>query len=343
MQLSHVNIAFNQLPYEAQLTRLSALATRAIAHYGLDNATFTLANYTNNAVFKVEAEQGTFALRIHRAGLKPLAWLKSELMWLETLATEGVRVPAPAGEIYTGILEDEPLPVYCTLTNWLTGDHIAYANMTDDHLRTIGRFIAQLHNTASSFTPPASFLRPTLDYEGLFGENSPYNPKEGAKIFTDEQKQVMAQVQARVAQTFDQLGQTEQTFGLIHADLIGNNLVWEGNAVGAIDFNDCGYGYFLYDLAPLLWMNRNEPNYARLRLMLWDGYNEIRPQPEKWMNTLTTFVAARHVASCRWIAGNLSNPSVRARAEIIIAERVEEMKSFLMQPNDLIKGDKLHG
>jgi len=343
MQFSHAKVEFNRLPYEAQLSRLSALATRALAHYGLDNATVTLANYTNNAVFRVESAQGTFALRIHRAGLKPLAWLKSELMWLSALTEKGMCVPSPAGDIYAGQLDDEPLTVYCTLTNWLIGEHLTFTDMTNDHFMAIGRFIGTLHNIASTFTASAEFVRPQLDYEGLFGEKSPYNPKDGVTIFTDEQKQVMMAVQARVASLFDQLGRTLETVGLIHADLIPKNLVWDGDRVGAIDFDDCGYGYFLYDLAPMLWMNRNEPNYAQLRLMIWDGYRQIRPQPEHWINALPTLVAARHVASCRWIAGNLSNPSVRARAELVIAERVEEMKSFLMQPNDLIKGEKLHG
>ncbi|MCU0482216.1 MAG: phosphotransferase [Anaerolineae bacterium] len=339
MQLSHVKTEFNQLPYEAQLERLSALARRAITHYGLDDATVSLLNYTNNAVFKVEAQSGVMILRLYRAGLRPLTAIQSELMWLSELAEKGVHVPAPIGEIYTGELEHEASPVYCTLTTRLEGEPLTYAQMTDDHIRAIGRFIGQLHTIASGFTPSADFSRSRLDYEGLFGDDSPYNPKDGASIFTDEQKAVMEQVQTRVKATFDYLGQTADTFGLIHADFIPQNMVWDGMKLGAIDFEYCGYGYYLYDLAPMLWMNRNEPNYDHLRLMLWDGYNEIRPQPKNWMNTLPTFVAARHVASCRWIAGNLSNPSVRARAHQVIAERVEEMKSFLMQPNDLIKGE----
>lgn len=339
MQLSHVKTEFNQLPYEAQLERLSALATRAIAHYGFDDATFSLVNYTNNAVFKVEAPSGVYILRLYRAGLRPLSAIQSELMWLSALAENGVCVPAPIGEIYTGELEDEALPVYCTLTTRLEGEPLTYAQMTDDHIRAIGQFIGQLHTVATTFIAPADFSRPRLDYEGLFGDDSPYNPKEGASIFTDEQKMVMKQVQDRVKETFDFLGQTAETFGLIHADFIPQNMVWDGMKLGAIDFEYCGYGYYLYDLAPMLWMNRNEPNYDHLRLTLWDGYNQVRPQSENMMKTLQTFVAARHIASCRWIAGNLSNPSVRARAHQVIAERVEEMKSFLMQPNDLIKGE----
>jgi len=339
MQLSHVKTEFNQLPYEAQLERLSALATRAIAHYGFDDVTFSLVNYTNNAVFKVEAPDGVYILRLYRAGLRPLIAIQSELMWLSALAQHGIHVPTPIGEIYTGELEDEALPVYCTLTTRLEGEPLTYAQMTDDHIRAIGRFIGQLHTVASTFITPADFSRPRLDYEGLFGDDSPYNPKDGASIFTDEQKVVMKHVQDRVKETFDFLGQTAETFGLIHADFIPQNMVWDGMKLGAIDFEYCGYGYYVYDLAPMLWMNRNEPSYDHLRLTLWDGYTQVRPQPEKMMKTLQTFVAARHVASCRWIAGNLSNPSVRARAHQVIAERVEEMKSFLMQPNDLIKGE----
>ncbi|PJF29843.1 MAG: hypothetical protein CUN52_06290 [Phototrophicales bacterium] len=334
MYVHHDKVTFDNLSHEAQLARLSDLAKRAVDFYGLKDAHLHLTTYTNNAVYRVEASSGMFTLRIHRPGLKSLAWLRSEQIWLRALTENRLYVPSPAGDIYIGELEDEPLPAYCTLTTWLKGEHIALADMTDDHIRMIGQLIGQLHTVASAFVPPADFVRPTLDYEGLFGENSPYNPKDGAKIFTDDQLSVMADVQARVLEVFEQLGKTSHTFGLIHADLIPKNLLWDEGQVGAIDFDDSGYGYYLYDLAPFLWMNRNEPNYAQLRLMLWDGYQQARPQPEAYIDYLQTLVMARHIASCRWIAGNLSNPSVRDRAPQVIAERVAEMKTFLMQPNN---------
>ena len=344
MQSSRKKTDFNTLPYEAQLTRLTDLAKRAIVFYGLDGATITLTSYTNNAVFMVESAMGIFTLRLHRAGMKSLTGLRSEWVWMKTLAENGVYLPTPVGDIYTGTLEDEPLPIYCTLTTWLKGEHITFLDMTDDHIKTIGKFIGQLHSVASAFVPPADFERPTYDYDGLFGENSPYNPKDGAKIFTDDQKAVMAEVQARVADAFSRMGKSSDTFGLIHADLIPTNLIWNGAQVGAIDFEYCGYGYYLYDLAPFLWMTRNEPNSAHVRLMVWEGYTQARPQHEAYMNELDTMVMARHVASCRWIAGNLSNPSVRDRAPQVIAERVAEMKSFLMQPKKhIIKADKPNG
>jgi Ser/Thr protein kinase RdoA (MazF antagonist) len=45
------------------------------------------------------------------------------------------------------------------------------------------------------------------------------------------------------------LGDGTDQFGLIHADLhLDNALFWRDD-VRIIDFDDCGFGYWLYDIA----------------------------------------------------------------------------------------------
>ena len=75
------------------------------------------------------------------------------------------------------------------------------------------------------------------------------------------------------------LGEGADTVGLIHADMhLGNALFWRGE-VKVIDFDDCGFGYWLYDIAVSLWELRHRNDYEHFRSALIDGYTRRRPLP----------------------------------------------------------------
>jgi Ser/Thr protein kinase RdoA (MazF antagonist) len=75
----------------------------------------------------------------------------------------------------------------------------------------------------------------------------------------------------------DNYRKTPQTWGLIHADLRPSNILTDGTKLTVIDFDDCGFGYFLYDYAASLSFVEHEP-YARAMANSWmAGYQEISP------------------------------------------------------------------
>ena len=89
-------------------------------------------------------------------------------------------------------------------------------------------------------------------------------------------------------------------YGLIHADVLRENLLDDAGRLWLIDFDDCGFGFRLYDLATALSQSLDEPQLPGLAAALLDGYGESRrlpPQPGQW---LTLFVLLRCLASCGW-------------------------------------------
>ena len=57
---------------------------------------------------------------------------------------------------------------------------------------------------------------------------------------------------------------TPGTFGLIHADLHLDNTLFADGEARLIDFDDCGFGYRIYDVAVALWELRHRRDYTRL-------------------------------------------------------------------------------
>jgi len=67
----------------------------ALSLWGLKGASYTLAAARENAVYRVEAAKGTYALRLHRAGYRTDAELSSELHWMRACAQGRIVVPEP--------------------------------------------------------------------------------------------------------------------------------------------------------------------------------------------------------------------------------------------------------
>jgi Ser/Thr protein kinase RdoA (MazF antagonist) len=313
-----------------RMARLETLAREALEAFGLPGAALSPHAHTNNAVFRADDRRGSYLLRIHRPGLKRLAWIRSELAWLEAIRREtGLCVPEPAGPVYSGALPDVDGPVYCVLLGWLEGQPTAPEMITRAQAEALGAFAGRLHDFAARFIPPPEFERPRLDWEGLFGADSPYYSAAEAGYFTAEMRAVLDEAATRAGLTMAALDAAGESFGLIHADLIAKNVLFNGETVCAIDFDDCAYGYYLYDLTPLLWACRADPRYEVIQDALWRGYTAARPLPEELRPHLETLVAARHVASCRWVAGNAGHPAIRGRVAEILAGRIEELRGFL--------------
>lgn len=322
--------SFDALTTDERLQRMDELAERALAAFALSGAQREFLSYTNNVLYRVNDGQQMYVLRVHRPGLKRLEWLQSELMWLQALCQAGISAPQPVNGVHTGMLDGYAGEVYCTLLRWIDGESIPTDDLTTEHVETIGRYAAQLHNFSADYVPPSGFIRPNLDYAGLFGEQSPYYPGADAQAMIDRLGgEVIAAIMARVYEVMQTLDQLPDSFGMIHADLLPKNLLWNGDAIAAIDFDDSAFGYFLYDLAPILLGLKTRKDYDALVEALWTGYASQRALPADFRTMTETLVAGRYVASIRWVAGNTGHPAIIGKAEQIITQRIEQLRATL--------------
>lgn len=281
---------------------MSAIVEKALGLWGLDGADWQLIAARENQVFRVESSTGPVALRLHRVDYRSDAELRSELQWMAAVAAGGLHVPEPVRAIDGSFLHVVD-GVQVDVLGWMAGRPVgATTQPLDVADRTglfhgIGREMARLHQVSDAWTPPPDFTRCRWDRDGLVGDapvwgrfwDNPALSQDDRALFT----RLRAQADADLASQSASLD-----FGLIHADLVRENLMIDGARIQLIDFDDGGYGYRQFDIATTLLKNMQEPDYADLRAALIDGYLSVRAID---LTTLDLFLVLRAATYVGWI------------------------------------------
>jgi Ser/Thr protein kinase RdoA (MazF antagonist) len=177
-----------------------------------------------------------------------------------------------------------------------------------------GATIAQVHGLSDRWTPPAGFTRPAWDCDGLIGERpfwgrfweAPFLSAEQCRRFSDFRNTARTELLA-----------ADADFGMIHADLLRENVLVREDSVCLIDFDDCGIGYRGFDLATCLRANLDEPDYSDLQAALFEGYASQRTLPDPEL--IPTLLALRALTYVAWVADRLDEPGMAERVPSLVA------------------------
>ncbi len=259
---------FEYLTRGGQIRRMRRLAEKVLATYELGKVHLTPLQHFFNTTFRVdtcarlqEAEQGDLAadkgeryvIRIHRPGSQNVAAIQSELLWLQALRREAsLVVPAPVptrdGVLVTSAsTAGVPEPRQCVLFRWVDGRFL-HSQLNTKELERVGAFMAKLHRHAERFVVPEGFFRNRWDYEGLLYKALGTDLEKSWAHLSQEARNVLDTTAERVQQTMQFLGERREVFGLIHADFYERNYLFSNGEVHAIDFDGCGWGYYLFDM-----------------------------------------------------------------------------------------------
>ena len=316
------------------------LAHEVIEQWGLGRSRLSWLGYSNNAVFAVNTFGGRYVLRLQMSGRVSAEFLESELVWLQRirlntklLAPVPVPLQVDGAEVLFASVSParlSPDAVLCCLFEFVYGESRSAKELSADDVYSVGAYLGTLHR-AGQFEPPDAFSRPRMDWEGLFGEESPYLARDSIVSLSGEQARIFEQVEDCVRTAMSTIDRGPESFGLIHGDLLAKNILYCDDLPVALDFEYCGWGYFLYDLAPLLWQLKGErpAEYIYLEDAMWSGYASETGLTEHERDRLEIFIAARQMASCRWLLANAGNPTVRQVAPQLIEDRAMELRDFL--------------
>ena len=298
----------------AQVARLRRVALAALDRYGLPEGRLTFVSHGENTTFRLDGPTGRYLVRVHRPqrhgrDVDSATAIRSELVWLRAIrAGSDLAVPEPVASGDGGTTVEAPaagMTRVCSVLRWMDG-RIHEASPRPVHLRRLGEAMARLHQQADDWIPPSDFVRIRWDHETFFGDGMVYGETPAAGCWD----LLPAEVRGRFASVADRMTEVmgnADDWGLIHADLHLGNALFHRGEVRLIDFDDCGYGNRLYDLAVAVWELRDEEGYPGYREALLEGYRTHR---ELDVTHLDDFIATRQVAFDLWFTGMAQvNPS----------------------------------
>ena len=328
--------AFASLSRRGQLLRLRRVGRTALASYGLDDAPLKLQRYEQNTTFRVDADDRPYLLRINRPRVHTADTIGSEMAWLSALRRDtdlGVPEPVAARDgsfIVVACDRGVPAAHVCVLLHWLDGRFINQ-RLTPAHLRRVGALAGQLQEHGASWAPPSGFLRPRVDTLtndakvdsmarsaalALHGDHPTAADADRALQLVDalistDDAALFARALEVVWATTRTLAEETGAFGLIHGDLHYENFLFHRGEARAIDFDDCGWGFHLYDLAVTLSELEGRPGYDELSDTLLEAYAQIRPLPDDHANHLSALFVLRRMQILLWVLESRDHAAFR--------------------------------
>ena len=268
---------FFDLSAEEQQKSLTAFASELLKSYGINDAKVSCINFEFNATFAVESDSGIkYALRININSTRTIENMQAEVQWVRHLnRTSGINTPTPIATlkdqfIVSGLHADSGQTLNGVMYSWLEGEEIG-DEPTMEQLHEVGRAIARLHQESTDFALSGGGVLPTFNdffwgtEDFLFSEKS---------VLSDKDRGLIEQARDLIMKYTDELYQNSPVH-IIHADFHGWNLMWHEGQLSIFDFDDCGFGVEVQDLAvALYYLDTPEQDAALL-----NGYKSIKPLP----------------------------------------------------------------
>lgn len=307
-----------ELTARGQVARLRRVAAEAVRAHGLPVGPMPMLAHGENTTFRLDAPSGRVLVRVHRHGYHSPNQIESELAWLAALGTTGLGAPVPRRypdgrgvQVFGGAGLDAPRAV--TVLRWVEGRHVARGAGGARLYRALGALMAGLHAHARAWSRPPEFER--VAWDGPLTGAPHWGDALALPGLDDTDRAMITQGLAAVRRALAAAPRGPDDWGLVHADLHTKNVLWGPSGLVPLDFDDCGFGWFAYDLAvPMVDLPARPAE--RLGWMV-AGYETVRPLPPRWLALVPTLITARVLSLAAWLVSRSDNPALAAHHAVV--------------------------
>jgi Ser/Thr protein kinase RdoA (MazF antagonist) len=331
-------IPFEQLGHAAQLACFAEIARQSLPLYKLAPATkLELINLSENATFRVDCANGArFALRIHRDGYHSREAIASELAWAIDLRKKDVAItPVPIegrnGDLIQHVAHASmPRGRHVVLFKWEEGAEPLITGDLSKPFAILGETAARMHIHSRQWNRPQWFTRHVWSFETALGERAPHwgHWRTGLGV-DDKVARVFERTVHAIGQRLAAYGETPENFGLVHADIRLANLLIQGDQVKVLDFDDCGFSWFMYDAATTVSFHEHEPQVPDLIESWKEGYRRVASLSKIDEAEIPTFLMLRRLLLVAWLGTHREIELARQLGSDYAQQSVDLCETFL--------------
>ncbi|WCN08972.1 aminotransferase class III-fold pyridoxal phosphate-dependent enzyme [Marinomonas mediterranea] len=274
-----------------------------------------LLTVSENATFLVRDSNvaAPIILRVHRPNYHTRDEIASELKWIDALRQSNIVVaPAPLalkdGSFIASFTDlaspDEERERYVVAFEFIKGQEPKADDKLTEGFETLGAISARLHQHAENWPLPKGFVRKRWTYDTALGDKPLWGSWRQAIDLTQEDEALLETLCDVLRSKLNDYGEGSDRFGLIHADLRLANLLVDNGALSVIDFDDCGFSWFMYDFAAAISFYEEEPYIPELQSAWLKGYRSVRALSLADENMIPTFILFRRLLLTAWVASH---------------------------------------
>ncbi|WP_284481936.1 phosphotransferase enzyme family protein [Pseudodonghicola flavimaris] len=301
-----------------------------------DSTELKLLTVSENATFIARDPDRTnpVILRVHRPNYHKKEEILSELAWIAALQQSGaVETPALVPTVSGGYLasfQDGHDTRYVVGFEFMEGHEPDADAALVPGFRLLGELSARLHRQVECWQTPDGFTRKTWDFDSAFGAAPLWGDWRAALGLAPAGETLLEHALDKLKTRLDAYGKGPDRFGLIHADLRLANLLMRDDGLGVIDFDDCGYSWFVYDFASAISFHELNPIVPDLQRAWLEGYRSIRPLSAEDEAMIPDFIMYRRLLLTAWIASHAETDTAReAGLDAYTAGTLALAKSYL--------------
>ena len=250
-----------------------------------------------SVVYEFGRGENEFILKLTHSIHRTPEEVLGELEWVNYLA-DGCIPVAPAVTSVKGNLtevidiEDSYFIAYAF--EKAEGQRAEVSTWDDALITKWGRMVGKMHSRTRTFTPSRKPLKRKQWYEDPYRDFDSFVPSMQTGVL-EACRRHMAHLKA--------LPTDRDSYGLIHSDLHHGNFFVNDGSLTVIDFDDCQYSWFAFDIAiPLFYaltdsaVGYDNKEFARNFLgKFLSGYTQEFVLDEKWIRRLPDFLKLREM------------------------------------------------
>lgn len=321
-----------------------AFARASLPSYGHSvDSPIRLLSLSENATYLVEDDE-PMVLRVHRPGYHSVAAIQSELAWMTALRTQTPVITPEliharggsdvvVAEVAGDILHVDAVSFVPGCTAEEDPDSVGFDEL--------GRLTALMHEHARHWSAPAGFTRFRWDLETILGPDARWGNWRLAPGLSEHDRDWIQRASDDISVRLTGFGCGPDRFGLIHADMRLANLMVNpadpGSGITVIDFDDCGWSWYLADLGAAVSFIEDTPAGERIIADWLTGYFEVGTIAEDHLEVIPAFVMMRRIMLTAWIASHFdADAAIGVGADFApntarLAQRYLEDRSWLAE------------
>lgn len=287
---------------------------------------------SENATFLLKTPSQRYALRLHRADYHQKADILSELMWLDALRDSGIEVPRAMadsnGETVQTVVSEDGSVRHVVIFEWMAGE-MPTSDVDPVAFRALGEVTARLHQHSRHWQRPQGFQRIIWDHHTMLGDNGHWGRWQDAPKLAVSDHPLIHQAISKIDRRLAEYGQQQDHYGLIHADLRLTNLLHHQGETRIIDFDDCGFGWYMHDLAAAVSFCEHHPRAAEWIDNWLTGYERVAHINDADMAIIPDMLMQRRLQLSAWMGSHANTEMAQSVEANWSADTVRLSRRYL--------------